>query len=198
MHTGAENTSLKDIPFEQWDDVIRTRYNGDFDKFRYDLWCDEYVRGADVSEHLTFFNREGLTEEEGDAVYISLVRLGEKTGNMWTPGNCRNMPELTKFANRYYIRSPASKFFKKLIPKRYLHSHFFWCSDSREGNKQLIIDPTGVPEDFQEHLQNNDDLRIKPYFGLFGKAPETHEYIYQRMEDMDDWGTRSLPPGFHP
>lgn len=189
---------LSDLSPQEREEVINTRYNGDLERFWYDEWCEEFVKGTDVSRHLTFFNREGLTEEEANALYVTLVKLGEKTGNMWTPRDCGDIPELTKFANRIYIRSPAGKFFKRLVPKRFIHHHFFWCSDSRKGNKKLIIDPTGVPEDFNEYFKTRDPSTIKPYFGLLEYAPGMHRSVYMEMKDMDDWGTGSFPPGFHP
>ena len=33
--------------------------------------------------------------------------------------------------------------------------------------------------------------------GLHDRAPQPHRYAYENMEDIDSWGTRDLPKGFH-
>jgi hypothetical protein len=164
-------------------------------------WFKYYVMGADVSKHLEFVNREGLSQEEGDALYGFVMGLGKIMGSAWRPSNCNVIPDLTDFANLHYhdgdrFGALFREFFTELVPKRFLAKHFFWCSESRVGDEIIILDPTGVPEHLTEcgYL----DPTIQPYFGIPRYARESNRFIYTKMQDMDSWGTRDLPPNFRP
>jgi hypothetical protein len=39
---------------------------------------------------------------------------------------------------------------------------------------------------------------ITTYFGLVSSATGSHKAVYSKMQDLDEWRTRDLPPGFHP
>lgn len=167
-------------------DLIKTK--------RIEEWVNRNVCGADVSEQLHYFNTNGLSEQEADAVYQLIVNLGDKQGNMWEKGNCTVIPDLTISANRIYEQTAARFYFEKLIPKRYIHNHFFWAANAKGSDDILIIDPTGVtavPDDPRA-------LTATPYFGLLKSAPQRHKMVYSKMKDMDDWGVSEFPPGFHP
>jgi len=143
------------------------------------IWCYNHVRGADVTRHLNNFNTKNLSEQEADAVYQLLVRLGEKTGNMWMPECCNATKNLTGFANRIHSQTAARIYFSQLILKRSLYEHFFWTMSSREDGKEVVLDPTGVPR----NLANPSIDIIEPYFGLMESAPEGHRKVYSNLVD---------------
>ena len=147
-----------------------------------------------IEDHLKYFNREGFTREEERLISIFLFDLWKETGHSWRPGNCNNIPYLTDLANKIHRLSGISRYFTLLVSKRFIHSHFFWYSESID-TKKLILDPTGVPEDF---FCLSSSVKVTPYFGLIENAPEAHRVVYHNMKDMDNWGTRDLPPNFHP
>jgi hypothetical protein len=80
--------------------------------------------------------------------------------------------------------------FSELKDQRYLHSHFFWITRIRD--KTFVLDPTGVPKDLRQYSD------ITPYFGLVENSSGSHRKIYDKMQDLDSWGTRGLPPNFYP
>ena len=131
----------------------------------------------------------GMNPEEA-IVFKSLIEeLSLYLDKKWYKGNCRYIPAQTGVANK--IMSYASRnLFDILLPKRYIHNHFFWASALSRTSVPVILDPTGV--------LIHDTNEIVPYFGLLSEAPESHKRVYNRMEDMDDWGTREFPPYFHP
>ncbi len=115
--------------------------------------------------------------------------------DIFAPGHCRAIPSLTDRANRLYETWCRSAF-QPLKPMRYARDHFFWVLNAKTGDKQVIVDPTGVPTAWEGSSYKLGS--VQPYFGLIEKAPATHQRIYRAMQEMDDWGTRDLPPGFHP
>lgn len=78
--------------------------------------------------------------------------------------------------------------------KRFGHSHFWLQIKTHLNRASLIVDPFGVPLDF-----NNMERRtIIPHFGLTRHAHEVARRIYRHGDNLDSWGARDLPPGFHP
>lgn len=146
---------------------------------------------ADFSKFNAYFATEGLTQSEQTAIYDYLEKLCLRTGHLWKPGGCRNIPGYTEEANDELSLSSAKNVLTKLVPKRYIHNHFFWSS--KKADELFIIDPTGVPDD-----NKNMDENISPFFGLLKNSTGFRRTVYEKMEDMDNWGTRDLPPGFHP
>src|SRR3989344_9453918 len=154
-------------------------------------WYRTYIQGGDITSHLRSINREGLSSEEATSLESFVISLGREMGSAWTPGGCTIIQNLTEFANRKHPRSSFANYFGLLVPKRYIRSHFFWIANAHEGNKILILDPTGVPKD-KAYFQTGDTSSIVPYFGLADKATGFHREVYDKMQDMDDWGTRDL------
>lgn len=140
--------------------------------------------------HLSKINKEGLDDEKYLVVRDLIEKLWYKIGKDFVPRNCGAIPGLTDHANKLYSTSEASRLFKPLVPKRYLHNHFFWLLESNKSEK-VIIDPTGVPIDFFYQ-------KIEAYYGLAEKSVGMHNTVYSIMEDMDASGTQYFPPGFHP
>lgn len=142
-----------------------------------------------------YFSPAGLNRGEEDTVRFFLLDLEKITGREWRPGNCTAVPALVGSAGSIYIRSLWKDYptmFTKPEPKRYLHLHFFLSSKLNRTGESLILDPTGVPTEW------GNDNSIKPYFGLREAAAGNHHRVYEQMEELDDWGVRDLPPGFHP
>ena len=143
---------------------------------------------------LAFFKGDGLSEEERRELRSMLGFLVVHIGENFRPGNCRSIPALTGLANRVCRATSRLGSFRELVPKRYLRNHYFLTMPEVGGDRIIIVDPTGVPEDFSKPY----DSPITPYFGLREYAPDSHRKVYSAMEDMDDWGIREFPPGFHP
>ncbi|MFH0890027.1 MAG: hypothetical protein V1836_02690 [Candidatus Aenigmatarchaeota archaeon] len=146
---------------------------------------------TDFSKFSAYFVRDGLTQHEQTAIRDYLERLYLRTGHLWKPSGCTNIPDYTEEANDELSLSSAKGVLTKMVPKRYSHSHFFWAS--KKVDELFIIDPTGVPND-----SKNMDENISPFFGLLKNSTGFHRTVYEKMKNMDDWGTRDLPPGFHP
>ncbi len=146
---------------------------------------------ADFSNFAAYFVRDWLTQPEQIAIYDYLVRLCLRTGHLWKPGGCRNIPGYIEEANDELGLSSANGILTKLIPKMFNHGHFFWSST--KADELFIIDPIGVPDDDRNREEN-----ISPFFGLLENSTGFHKFVYENMKDMDDWGIRDLPPGFHP
>ena len=145
---------------------------------------------ADVREYFKFLCADGLSRIEEAAIKNLLTRIGDVSGGAWRPMNCDAIPHYTHLANSVWERSMGKDLFGELIPMRFLHGHFFWVSEMPDG-RLFIIDPTGVPI---EPPHKN----ITPFFGLLDAADGYHRQVYANLEPLDDWGTRSFPPGFHP
>ncbi len=145
---------------------------------------------------LKHLNRNGFTKEEGDLFYKYVKTLGYNAGRLWIPCYCKaGFMGRIDFANNLLAGMEIRDVLKPLIPKRTARIHYFWSTEKIKDGKPVILDPTGVPispEDYKD-----SDL-IHPYFGLQEFAPKNHKFIYSLMKDMDEWGTRDLPPGFHP
>ncbi len=146
---------------------------------------------VDFSRFAAYFAADGLTPTEQTAIRDYLGKLCLRTGHLWKPGRCTNIPNYTEEARDELRSSSAKGVLTKIVPKRYIHNHFFWVSN--KANELFIIDPTGVPADAR-----NVDIDITPFFGLLENAKGFHKVVYENMQDMDNWGTRDLPPGFHP
>ncbi len=146
---------------------------------------------ADFNTFTAYFAVGGLTQAEQTAISGYLSGLCLRTGHVWKPRGCTNIPDYTEEANDELGRSSAKAVLTKLVPKRYIHDHFFWAS--KKADEPFIIDPTGVPDDGK-----NRDGNISPFFGLLKSSTGFHRTVYEKMESMDNWGTRDLPPGFHP
>ncbi len=146
---------------------------------------------TDFSKFAAYFAVGGLTQAEQTAISGYLSGLCLRTGHIWKPGGCTNIPYYTEEANDELRRSLAKTVLTKLVPKRYIHGHFFWVS--KKAGEPFVIDPTGVPDDGKNREEN-----ISPFFGLLENSTGFHRFVYENMADMDDWGTRDLPPGFHP
>jgi len=158
-------------------------------------WYQEQARGVDPANFTKYLNREGLEVEEADSLTLFVIKLCRVMGNQWKPQNCTVVPQLTPFANEIYRRTFTSDpLFAELVAKRFLHDHFFWASKLYRTGEPLILDPAGVPANLSKVVISE----ITPYFGLSGKAQHPKEIVYRNMEDMDDWGTRDFPSGFHP
>ena len=147
-----------------------------------------------MQSYTKYIEHAGLTEHESSALENFLFNFYSSYGNRFSPGNCALIPDLTEFARKAQITTFLGGFFERINPKRYLRSHFFLAAKSRRDKDDLIIDPTGVP-------LNHGDLKLKsivPYFGLKSRATGFHKHVYDNMNEMDDWGTRDLPPRFRP
>ncbi len=147
----------------------------------------------DFSRFDKYFKRNGLTGSEQYSISDYLSRLYRRTGHLWKPHKCRIIPDHTEEANEELRLSLAKSILKRIVPKRYIRSHFFWVASTNKGS--FIIDPTGSP-----HIKKScyEDSDIVQFFGLLPHAADYQKIVYEKMEDMDDWGTRDLPPGFHP
>lgn len=146
--------------------------------------------------HPTYFinelNEEGLSKPQIDNVKNFIIELYVSMAPEWRPGNCRAMDRLVSVAERARGINGCSNFFGKIRTMRYGREHYFWVSDTKKGD--FILDPTGVPI-------KPISKTIVPYFGLADKVPERPEFrkwVYDKREEMDDWGTRNLPPWFTP
>ena len=143
-----------------------------------------------------FLNKQGLDQAEAQSLEIFLHHLHAETSELfWQPTHCTTVPHEVGIANSIRYGRTFSFHFGELIPMRHLRSHFFLTAERKRGKGTLIIDPTGIPAELTDYP---DISTITPYFGLAGHAPEPHFTIYSNREPMDDWGTRDLPPGFHP
>jgi hypothetical protein len=152
------------------------------------------VRYYTEAEVVAAINPRGLNAEEQYRLRDIVERLYGNMRDRFAPRICRSIPVLTDSANQFMERSWAGQVFAPLTPKRYIHDHFFWHSKVRRTNEDLILDPTGIPAD-------RDTCEISsysPYFGLLEFAPATHVGIYRAMKEIDAWGVRDFPPGFHP
>ncbi len=141
-----------------------------------------------------YVNKEGLTAVESISLDEFLTGLAFATGKEWQPGNCRAIPDYTNVAEHICKLSGAQAYFTPPVAKRFAHSHFFWMMERRANGEKVILDPTGVPLEFGLCEPES----IVPYFGILEYAPKNHKRVYDLMEDMDGWETRSLPPGFRP
>ncbi len=138
---------------------------------------DDRVSQARSVRH-RYVNTTGMNPDEAEYFRSLISDLGMALDNAWYGWNYCAIPCQTAAANRMiYPGSP----FARLVPKRFIHSHFFWASMLRRNNETVILDPTGVPVDFPETISE-----IAPYFGIASEAPEPHRRIYARMQDMDD------------
>lgn len=80
--------------------------------------------------------------------------------------------------------------------RRYGQDHFWVTIDLGIG-EEVIVDPFGIPKTFPliDYSRPED---ILPYFGVLSGAPPYAQSVYEKGEALNDWGTRSFPPGFHP
>jgi|SRR3989338_10064029 len=138
-----------------------------------------------------YINTAGMNSSEANLFEV-IIEGAQSFGldNLWYAGNCQ-VPGQTRCFN--LAVGYAKDTFGPAIPKRYIHDHFFWSLPLLRTGEHVILDPTGVPIDFPRTREE-----IAPYFGLASEAPEPHKRIYARMEDMNNWGIREFPPGFHP
>ncbi len=178
--------AITDFSREPW--FVRGVVETPEDAERNREWVRDIARGADVTQHLRYFNSHNMTPDETTAVIKMLREFGLATGNMWRPGECRKIPNLTGYLNEIRAQTEAAKYFGPLVPKRWDHFHYFLASPSITDGRILIMDPTGVP-----HIDS-----VTPYFGLPEYAPASHRHRYERMKDMDDQGTRQFPRNFRP
>ena len=145
---------------------------------------------------LKHLNRDGFTEEDGNLFYEFVKALGYRAGKLWIPCYCKaGFNVHTDFANELLSKMEARKILKQLATKRTAKIHYYWSAERVKDGETVILDPTGVPVTPEDY--NNSSL-IQPYFGLRELAPKNHKFIYSLMEDVDEWGTRDLPPKFHP
>ena len=145
----------------------------------------------DMEYFLEFFNREGLSIEGIIASERLIPSLHIHLGRFWKSGSCRYLDSHTEEANRIRVMTGTDKYFEVINNKRFQRKHYYWASQTDDGI--FVLDPTGVPIDLKKQREN-----ILPYFGLQEYATGSYNEIYSQMEDIDEWGTRDLPPGFHP
>lgn len=173
----SEKAGYGDDHFEKFSRLLeKERSNKSFDGF------------------LIFVKTDGLAEEQKTIFmdFLGLVYL--KDGTSWEPSNCQHSETLAKRA-RDLIEGNTEFVGLKVKTRRYIHNHF-WVELEGLGEK-LIIDPFGVPKKFPER-SFDEEKEIIPYFGPISAAPESAKFVYQKGKPLDDWGTRDLPPGFHP
>ncbi len=140
---------------------------------------------------LNYFNRQGLDINEIDISIILLKKIYNETNEIWRPCECRTLCLVTEIANKILNNFEANNFFGEIKNKKFGYIHFYWVSKTKK--RDFIIDPTGIPE----YNQYGKEVII-PYFGLKDYAKDNHKKVYDKMEDLDSWGTREFPPGFHP
>jgi len=123
-----------------------------------------------------------------------LMALTHELGQNFYPGNCISIPSLTSMANEAQKTVGANIQFTPLEAKRWLRDHYFWSCKLRRTGQDVVVDPTGVPE--QQPYRRGGV--ILPYFGLAESAVGTHQQTYSIMKPLDDWGVRDFPPRFRP
>lgn len=147
-------------------------------------------KGRKFDDFAPFIQTSSMDLKVANGFKNFLKEFYEKTKDEWEPGGCRDIPDLLNTANKVLDKAILNG---KIAAKRFVRSHF-WLEIELENGQKLIVDPSGIPKD-----PNNTDRRhILPYFGPIDSASEHAKKIYEYGTDMDDWGTRDLPPGFHP
>ncbi len=164
----------------------------DFGHPDFENYLDQRRNGRSFEDFTPFITTEGLDSREADQFQQFLKSFFDKTKKEWEPGGCRNIPELVEIANQIASEQKAFND-SKFVAKRFSRGHY-WIQIEQDDGQIIIVDPSGIPKD----PQNYDRKHILPYFGPLDSAPEYAKKIYETAEDMDDWGTRDLPPSFHP
>ncbi len=122
-----------------------------------------------------YFEEKGLDKRQCEEVRDFLNKTYALTGREWRPLNCANIPDLTELVNKA-LHSVRLKEFSDFEAMHVNKRHFFLASNLIAG-ETFIFDPTGVPKDYSQPLEN-----IQPYFGLVESAVGNHLQIYRERQ----------------
>lgn len=164
----------------------------DFGRANFDSYLELRRKNRSFEDFQPFIASENMPPKIASEFQYFLRLFFNKTKDEWEPGKCRDIPRLAETANQVAATNHIFNG-KSFVPKRFSRGHY-WLEINLDGIGKLIVDPAGVPKD----PKNDDRRQILPYFGPVDDAPEYAKTIYAEAKDMDDWGTRDLPPGFHP
>ncbi len=166
----------------------------DYSDFNSRAGVEKKRRTRTFDSYRSFLHTEGVSKAIGDDVEIFLRNFFGLTKDLWEPRSCTFIPSRLSDANKALNSVPRLHEIYKLVGRRYLRWHF-WLQIQNPNQTILIIDPCGVPQDPQNRQLTE---LIIPRFGLIDNAHDFAKEVYRQGEELDDWGTRDLPPGFHP
>ena len=157
----------------------------------------EKVRSLRTFEkYRPFMHTDRLSQKETRDFEGFLTRLYQLSGDCWEPTCCGSVLSLERDARKILSCGDYQQWV--IRARRFARIHYWLDLSMGKNSSLLIVDPYGIPRS-TINMGVHEDLRsILPYFGPVDQIPEFAKPVYLKGLAMDDWGTRNLPPGFHP
>lgn len=151
-------------------------------------------RGKDTAfeDYLPFVK---ITEKKLKERFINVLKdVFAVTGDKWRPGWCYSTQGLEKAVKELKTNTQLSEV--EFSPMNYFSAHYYLTAKFKDSDKNLIIDPFGVPPNPGKEVEYiRDPNLIIPFFGESELAPSSyHQRVYSIAKPLDERGYHQFHP----